>query len=200
MADWLESFILTFIPLFIVIDAIGSLPFFLTISEGSSILERRKIIHISTITAFIVGFAFLFFGRFILHVLGISVGAFAIAGGLILLILSIKYLLTGKFVEVVKDEMVAIVPIGTPLLAGPATVTTLLLLEGQYPLYMVLISFTINLIIVWVTFQIGNMIVRFLGQGGLKAVSNVFNLLLAAIAVAMIIRGLDLEGIITVSS
>ena len=81
MVDWLESFILTFIPLFIVIDAIGSLPFFITVSEGSSLVERRRIIHISTLTALIVGLAFLFFGRFILNVLGISVGAFTIAGG-----------------------------------------------------------------------------------------------------------------------
>ena len=199
MADWLESFILTFLPLFIVIDAVGSLPFFITISEGSSIVERRKIIHISTFTAFIVGLVFLLFGRFILNALGISVGAFAIAGGLILLILSIKYLLTGRFVETIKDEMVAIVPIGTPLLAGPATITTLLLLVGQYPLYIVLISFIINLFIVWIVFQIGNTVTRLLGQGGLKAISNVFNLLLAAIAVAMIIRGLGLEGIIATS-
>lgn len=200
MADWLESFVLTFVPLFVVMDVVGCLPFFITMSEESSTTERHKIIHISTLTAFIVGLAFLLFGNFILSVLSISVGSFSIAGGLILLILSIKYLLTGRFVEAVKDKMIAVVPIGTPLLAGPATITTLLLLSGQHPLYIVLISFVINLFIVWTVFRVGTTIIRLLGQSGLKAISNVFNLLLAAIAVAMIIRGLGLEGIITLGA
>jgi hypothetical protein len=92
----------------------------------------------------IVGLLFLFFGKFILNVMGISVPEFAIAGGLILLVLSIMYMVTGHMVTVVKEEMVAIVPIGTPLTVGPATITTLLLLSGQYPMYIVLISFIIN--------------------------------------------------------
>ena len=73
MAHWLESFILTFLPLFIVIDALGNLPFVISLSEGMSRHERRKMIHIATITAVIVGLAFLFLGQFILNVLGISV-------------------------------------------------------------------------------------------------------------------------------
>jgi multiple antibiotic resistance protein len=156
-------------------------------------------IHIAAVTATIVGLAFLFFGQFILNVMGISVGSFAIAGGLILLVLSIKYILTGKVVEAVREEMIAVVPIGTPLLSGPATITTLLLLVGQFPLYIVLISFVLNLLIAWVLLLLGNQIVSFMGKGGLRAVSNVFNLLLAAIAVTMVIRGLGLLGIINVN-
>jgi len=131
--------------------------------------------------------------------MGISVGAFAVAGGLILLVLSIKYILTGKVVEAVKQEMIAVVPIGTPLLVGPATITTLLLLVGQFPLYIVLISFMLNLLIGWVLFLLGNRIVGFMGQGGVRAITNVFNLLLAAIAITMVIRGLSLLGLIAVN-
>ncbi|MFO7773292.1 MAG: MarC family protein [Dehalococcoidia bacterium] len=134
-----------------------------------------------------------------MNVMGISVGSFAIAGGLILLVLSIKYMLTGKVVEVVREEMIAVVPIGTPLLSGPATITTLLLLVGQFPLAMVLISFMLNLVIAWVLFLLGNQIINLMGQGGLRAVSNVFNLLLAAIAVTMVLRGLELIGVISLS-
>ena len=105
-----ESFVLTFVPLFIVIDALGTLPFVLSLSEDMSRPERRRMIHIATLTAVIVGLAFLFFGRFILDVLDISVGFFAIAGGLILLALSINYMLTGRMVEAIKEEMVAVVP------------------------------------------------------------------------------------------
>jgi len=197
MPDWLESFVLTFVPLFIVIDALGNLPFVISLSEGMTRHERRKMIHIAAATATVVGLAFLFFGQFILNVMGISVGSFAVAGGIILLVLSVKYILTGRLVEVVKEEMIAVVPIGTPLLSGPATITTLLLLVGQFPLYIVLVSFILNLLIAWVLFLLGNQIARLMGHGGLRAVSNVFNLLLAAIAITMIIRGLNLLGIIS---
>jgi multiple antibiotic resistance protein len=199
MHSWLESLLLTFVPLFIVIDAFGNLPFIMSLSEDMSKRDRRKLIDVATITATIVGLAFLFFGQLILHVMGISVGSFAIAGGLILLVLSVKYILTGRVVEAVREEMIAVVPIGTPLLVGPATITTLLLLVGQFPLYMVLISFVLNLLIAWVLFLLGNQIISFMGQGGVRAVSNVFNLLLAAIAITMIIRGLDLLNIINVN-
>jgi multiple antibiotic resistance protein len=197
--SWTESFALTFVPLFIVIDAIGNLPFVISLSEGLATRERRKMIHIAIITAAIVGLVFLFFGQFILRVLHISFGSFAIAGGLILLVLSIQYMLTGRLVQVVKEEMVAVVPIGTPLTVGPATITTLLLLATQFDLYMVLLSFSLNLLITWAIFLLGNQIVRFLGQGGLRAVSRVFSLLLAAIAISMIIRGLNLLGILSVT-
>ena len=196
MDNLLQIFILTFVPLFIVIDALGNLPFVISLSEGMSREERRKMIHIATVTATIVGLVFLFLGQLILQILDISVGSFAIAGGLILLILSIKYMTTGRMVEAIKEEMVAVVPIGTPLTVGPATITTLLLLATQFPLYMVLISFTLNMLITWAILLLSNQIVRFMGKGGLKAVSRVFSLLLAAIAVNMIIHGLELAGLL----
>jgi multiple antibiotic resistance protein len=196
MHTLLQSFILTFVPLFIVIDALGNLPFVISLSEGMSSGERRKMIHTATVTATIVGLVFLFLGQLILYALDISVGSFAIAGGLILLILSIKYMTTGRMVEAIREEMVAVVPIGTPLTVGPATITTLLLLATQFPLYMVLISFTLNMLITWAILLSSNQIVRFMGKGGLKAVSRVFSLLLAAIAVNMIIHGLELAGLL----
>ena len=198
MNNWLQSFIWTFVPLFIVIDALGNLPFVVSLSEGMSTHERRKMIHVATMTATIVGLAFLFLGQFILSILGISVPSFAIAGGLVLLVLSIKYMTTGRMVEVIKEDMVAVVPIGTPLTVGPATITTLLLLVSQFKLYMVLLSFALNLVIAWVIFLQSSQIVRFMGQGVLKAWSRVFSLLLAAIAVKMILQGLSMVGILNV--
>jgi multiple antibiotic resistance protein len=191
-----QQFVLTFVPLFIVIDALGILPFIVPISQGMTGQESHKMINVAIITATAVGLVFLFFGQFILQVLDISVGAFAIAGGIILLIFSIKYMMTGHMVDAVKEEMVAVVPIGTPLTAGPATITTLLLLAIQFPLYMVLVSFALNMVITWVIFMAGNKITHFLGRGGLKAFSKVFSLLLAAIAVNMIINGLDMLEIL----
>jgi multiple antibiotic resistance protein len=192
----LQSFVFTFVPLFIVMDPLGNLPFIISLSEGMSRREQRNMIHIAIVTATVVGLVFLFFGRFILKVLDISVGSFAIAGGLILLVLSIKYMTSGQMVELIKEEMAAVVPIGTPLISGPATITTLLLLTTQFSLYIVLISFTINIFLSWIIFLLSSWIFRFMGIGGLKAVSKVFSLLLAAIAVSMIIRGLELINIL----
>jgi multiple antibiotic resistance protein len=197
-----ESFVLTFVPLFIVIDAFGNLPLVISLTEGTTLAQQRRITNIAVMTATIVGLAFLFFGRFILNALRIQVGEFAIAGGLILLILSIKYMITGHIIDTSKEEMVAVVPIGTPLVVGPATITTLLFLTDveKFALYMVLVSFILNLTITWIVFMLGNQFVRFLGQGGIKAISRIFNLILAAIAVSMIIRGLGLLGIINITS
>jgi multiple antibiotic resistance protein len=196
-----HNFYLTFIPLFIVVDALGTLPFLISLTNGMSQPEKQRVVNLSVITATVVGLIFLFFGQFILMVLNISVGSFAIAGGLILLILSIRYMSTGHMVEASREEMVAVVPIGTPLTVGPATITTLLLLAGpgEFPLYMVLISFVLNMLVTWVIFLLSQKIASFMGQGGLTAVSRVFSLLLAAIAISMIIRGLNLTDILHVA-
>jgi multiple antibiotic resistance protein len=97
-----------------------------------------------------------------------------------------------------KEELVGVVPIGTPLTVGPATITTLLLLvkQQEFPLYMVLISFALNLFIAWIICMAGNWIAGFLGRGGIRAVSRVFSLLLAAIAVSMVIKGLEILGVL----
>ena len=191
-----QNFVMTFVPLFIVIDAIGNLPFVIAMGEGRAKPEQRRMVLLAIITATAVGLVFLFFGQFILNVLDIDVGSFAIAGGIILLVLSIKYMTTGHMVATVPEEMVAVVPIGTPLTVGPATITTLILLALQYKIYMVLISFALNMLITWIIFLLSQRIAGFMGEGGIRATSRVFSLLLAAIAVSMVIRGLNLTGII----
>lgn len=196
-----NTFVLTFVPLFIVIDALGNLPIVMTLSEGMTDRERSRMINMAMLTATAVGLVFLFFGQFILNVLNIPVGALTVAGGIILFALSIRYVLSGRWVQyegASKEEMIAVVPIGTPLVVGPATITTLLLLVNSYhyELWIVLVSLALNLLISYLVFLAGYRIIRFLGKGGLKAVSQIFNLLIAAIAVNMVIRGLGLIGVI----
>jgi multiple antibiotic resistance protein len=191
-----DSFVLTFIPLFIVIDTVGNLPFVITLSEDMGRKERQRMINVAVATAGVLGLFFLYLGQFVLNLLGISVGAFAIAGGIILLFLAIQYMGTGRMVEIIKEEMVAVVPIGTPLTVGPATITTLLLLGTQFPNYIVLISFLLNILIVWITFMSSGLLMRVLGKGGIKAFSRIAALLLAAIAVNMVLRGLSILGIL----
>lgn len=191
-----QSFLMTFVPLFIVIDAVGNLPIVISLSDEMSRKERSVMMRNAVITAAVLGFFFLFLGQLILNLMGISVGSFAVGGGIILLVLSVNYMIGGRSIEVIKEEMVAIVPIGTPLTVGPATITTLLLLATQFPIYWVVISFALNILIVWITFITSGYIVRFLGRGGVKAVSKIASLLLAAIAVNMIINGLNLIGVL----
>jgi multiple antibiotic resistance protein len=191
-----NDFVLTFVPLFIVLDAPGNLPMVVSLTDGMTGKEKIKVIDVATVTAAVVGLAFLFFGQFLLHAMGISVGAFAVAGGIILMVLSIKYMTTGHMVDADKEEMVAVVPIGTPLLTGPATITTLIFLNTQFPTYIVLLSFALNMLIAWIVFVAGDKIIGFLGQGGIKALSKVFSLLLAAIAVDLVIKGLNLLSIL----
>ncbi|MGD0796036.1 MAG: MarC family protein [Dehalococcoidales bacterium] len=196
MTGFWHDFVLSFIPLFIVIDAFGNLPFLIAAGQGMERGQQLKIVHYAVITATVVGLIFLFFGQFILNVMNIRVPEFAIAGGIILLVLSIMYMITGHMVTVVKEEMVAIVPIGTPLTVGPATITTLLLLAGRFPMYTVLIAFAVNMLVTWLIFLSSQRIAGFMGRGGLTAVSRVFSLLLAAIAVSMVIGGLQSLGVI----
>jgi multiple antibiotic resistance protein len=195
-----QSFIMTFVPLFIVLDALGNLPSVISLSNEMSPKERSSMMRNAVITASVLGFFFLFLGKFLLDLMGISVGSFAVGGGIILLILSVNYMIGGRSIEVIKEEMVAIVPIGTPLTVGPATITTLLLLATQFPVYWVVISFALNILIVWIIFVTNSFIVRFLGRGGVRAVSKIVNLLLAAIAVNMIINGLSLIGVLHLST
>jgi multiple antibiotic resistance protein len=197
-----ESFIMTFVPLFVVIDAVGTLPF--VVSLGSRMLPReRKVMNgKATITAALVGLFFLFLGRFILNLMGITIGSFAIGGGIILLVLAITLMISTKTSEETPEEqkggMAGVVPIGTPLTSGPATIATLLLLATQFDLYWVLISFAVNIVLVWIIFSMSSVVIKILGKGGILAISKVSNLILAAIAVNMIFKGFNMLGILNV--
>jgi multiple antibiotic resistance protein len=196
MATWWQLFTLAFVPLFIAIDAVGLPPIIISLSEGMTVRERQKMVHVAILTALLVGLIFLFLGQIVLTLMGITVGAFAIAGGIILLVQSIRNMTSGRMMDAVKEEMVAVVPIGTPLLAGPATITTLLLLTSQVPLAVVLEAFVANVLIAWAICLGSYRILKVMGQGGVRAVSRVFSLLLASIAVTMILKGLAMSGII----
>ena len=184
---------LTFVPLFVAMDAMGNLPIFLALTQETKAAHRRRAVHLSTLTALGVGLGFVAIGKAIFLLLGIEVADFLIAGGIILLGLAIKYLITGKMIETQDSstsEMVGVVPLGTPLVVGPAVLTTLLLLIDQYFIAIVVASFILNLVIQWLLFRGADRIVDFLGNTGVSAISKIVMLLLAAIAVKMIRQGI----------
>ena len=183
---------LTFVPLFVAMDAVGNLPIFLALTQETELKHRRHTVNLATLTGLGVGLGFVAIGKAIFSLLGIEVADFLVAGGIILLILAIRYLITGKIVDTqdVSSEMVGVVPLGTPLVVGPAVLTTLLLLIDQYFVGIVVLSFILNLAIQWVLFRQATRIVDFLGHTGVNAASKIVMLLLAAIAVKMISQGI----------
>jgi multiple antibiotic resistance protein len=195
-AETFPLFVAAFVPLFIAIDSVSLPPIMLSLSEGLTFRQRRRMVHVAILTALLVGLVFLLFGQAVLTLMGISVGSFAIAGGIVLLVQAILNMTSNKSPEVLKEEMVAVVPIGTPLLSGPATITTLLLLSAQLGLPMVLAAFLANVLVAWLICLGSNRVLAVMGQGGVRAVSKVFSLLLAAIGVNLILRGLGIIGII----
>jgi multiple antibiotic resistance protein len=194
--ELIRELALTFVPLFFAMDAVGNLPIFLALTQGIGATRRRQTVNLATLTALGVGLGFVAIGKAIFLLLGIEVADFLMAGGIILLILAVRYLITGKMVETTDlsaSETVGVVPLGTPLVVGPAVLTSLLSLTGQYRIAIVLSSFILNLVIQWVLFRQADRIVDFLGRTGANAVSKIIMLLLAAIAVKMI-----REGVLTI--
>jgi len=196
MADIIRELALTFVPLFVAMDAVGNLPIFLAFTQQGTARHRKRTANLATLTAFGVGLLFVAVGKAIFSLLAIEVTDFLMAGGIILLVLAIRYLITGKTLEtddVSASEMIGVVPLGTPLVVGPAVLAALLLLMGRYRIAIVLSSFVLNLVIQWALFRQATRIVAFLGRTGVAAMSKVIMLLLAAIAVKMI-----REGILTI--
>lgn len=191
LAD-LKDFPLAFIPLFIAMDPLALLPFVVGVLEPLAGHRRRAVIRTAMFTGTAIGVLFLALGRAVFQVLGIDIADFLIAGGGVLFVLSLRDLLSATQEEPAPpNELLAIVPIGTPLLVGPATISMLILLSGLYPLWLVLAAFLANIAVAWTILLVGHGLQRFLGVGGLRAFSKVANLLLAAIAVQLVRRGLE---------
>ncbi len=186
----MKIFLLSFIPIFVAMDAIGVLPLFIGFTEHLSKRDKRKIITQSIITAFLVGIVFLLLGKWIFKILGVLVSDFKIAGGTVLLAISLRDILQFEKGYRLPTETMGAVPIGTPLIVGPAVLTTIIILLDSYGLYLTVFSFLINLLIVWITFLYADSIGDFLGKAGSKAFSKIASLLLAAIAVMMIRKGI----------
>ncbi|MHB8483238.1 MAG: MarC family protein [Nitrospiria bacterium] len=186
----MTAFYFTFIPLFVAIDVLGVLPVYFTLTEGFPRESKKKIITQSIATAFMVAVSFIFIGRWVFLILGIRVEDFMIAGGILLLIFAITELLRQGEKKILTGESMGIVPLGTPIIAGPATLTTALVLVGSYPIPLVIFSIFVNLIFAWLVFYEADRIIKILGINGSRAVGKVAGLLLAAIAVSMMRRGI----------
>jgi multiple antibiotic resistance protein len=189
--EFWKDFPLVFLPLFVAMDALGVLPFLVSFLGPMPTKERGSVVRLAVLTGLMVGLVFLGLGKSIFLVLGISVSDFLVAGGIVLLALALKDLLSATSeAPVAPNELTAVVPIGTPLLVGPATISMLILLSGLFSLRLVVLAFLANVVVAWAIFAQSRRIAGFLGAGGLRAVSKVTFLLLAAIAVQLVRRGI----------
>lgn len=186
----MHQFLLAFIPIFVAIDALGVLPIFIGFTEHLKKRDRQRIVIQSIITAFLIGITFLFLGKLILKALGVLVSDFKIAGGLVLLVIALRDLLQYEKPRRLPPDTMGAVPIGTPLITGPAVLTTILILLDSYGMALTVASFLANLVIAWVVFAYAGQISGVLGKAGSKAISKIAHLLLAAIAVMMMRKGL----------
>ena len=184
-----SNFLLAFIPLFIAIDVVGILPIFMSLVDGIEKPQKTKIINQSVITALSVSIGFLAIGKFVFSVLGIEIYDFKMAGGLLLLVFAINDLLFSEKGKRTVTQTMGVVPLGIPLVVGPAVLTSIIVTADTYGYIPTITSLAVNLVIVWIVFLKSNFIYRLMGEGGSKAFAKVASLLLAAIAVMMIRRG-----------
>ena len=184
-----HNFLLAFIPLFIAIDVVGILPIFMSLVDGIEKPQKTKIVNQSVITALSVSIGFLALGKFVFSVLGIEIYDFKMAGGLLLLVFAINDLLFSEKGKRTITPTMGVVPLGIPLVVGPAVLTSIIVTVDTYGYIPTVTSLVVNLIIVWVVFLKSNFIYRLMGEGGSKAFAKVASLLLAAIAVMMVRRG-----------
>jgi len=169
-------------------DLGGLVPAFLILTKNLDDSERKRVSTEALLTALAISVLFVAVGRWIFQLIGISVSDFQMAGGLLLLVLAIVEMLhLGK--EVQPGSHVGPVPLGTPMIVGPAVLTSLIILIPLYGYVVTLGALCANLFLVGFTFSQSKRLVRRLGEDGLRVTSQVFSLFLAAIAVSMIRRG-----------
>jgi multiple antibiotic resistance protein len=152
--------------------------------------EKKKLITDATLTALAVSLVFLFGGRMIFNFLGITENDFRVGGGIVLLVLAIVELVFAGEENRTPQTSVGVVPIGIPLIIGPAVLTTLLIVVDAYGYLAAVIALLANLFLVWLIFRNSNLIIRIMGEAGSKAFAKVAALFMAAIAIMMIRVGL----------
>jgi len=184
----LRTLLLAFIPIFVAVDAVGVLPIFVTLTEGVGFKERLRIILQSMLTAFCLAVGFIYLGKAVFKFLNITIGDFMIAGGAILFCIAIIDIVNPDKKRRKTRELGA-VPLGTPLIVGPAVLTTSLIVISEYGVFPAIFSVSSNILLAGIIFSCSEVLIRVLGVAGTKALSKVMSLLLAAIAVMMVRKG-----------
>ncbi|RLI91553.1 MAG: MarC family protein [Candidatus Altiarchaeales archaeon] len=199
LIDW-KFAVKSFVAIFVIVDAFGLVPIFVTLLEGYSERDRKAMIAMAVRVATFSLIVFTLIGNLIFHILGISINSFRIAGGIILLIISIEMLFgrrtktgTGEIEELDKED-IAITPMAIPLMTGPGAITTGIVLMTEASTIVDIFILIINIFLVFcissIIFSRMYLIYKFLGKTGTKVLTRIMGLLLAAISVQYVIDGI----------
>ena len=180
------------VTLFVILDIIGLIPVYLSFFKNESKNVMNFYANKTVFFSSVILFAFLFFGSSILSFFTISLPNFKIAGGLILLIIGIKFVLGLRVITIGerKKHSFAAVPFATPLLVGPGTITSVIILVDTYGIVIPFLAAVINLFIIWLFLRNSRIIYKFLGYQGSEVVTRIMGLIITAIAVGFIRSGL----------
>ncbi len=197
-------FITAFTTMFVVIDPFGTTPIFVALTQGMDAATRRKIAIRSCLTAVCILIAFAAFGEAVLGFVGISMPAFKVAGGALLFLTALDMLFdrrTKRREDRAEEEDhsdPSVFPLAIPLIAGPGSIATIILLAGQNPgIQGIAAACAVMLgvmLVVFVFFLAGGMIARILGKTGLNVLTRLLGMLLAALSVQFILDGLKAFG------
>ena len=184
-----KNYFIAFVPIFVAVDALGMLPVFLALTDGMAQREKQALVRHSTVTALMVAVAFLFVGKFVFLWLGISIDDFLVAGGAILFILSIRDLLSFSRASHLPGETIGVVPLAVPLIVGPAVLTGSLILLDSVGVGPTLFSIVSNVLLCGLVLGFSERLSRVIGDIGSQTLSKISNLLLAAIGIMLMRRG-----------
>ena len=191
----LTQFIEVFVPLFVAMSPLTALPIFLTMTEGMELAPTRQLAHRAVVTAFAVAVAIVLLGQALFGFLGITLNDLQVAGGLILLLIAVNDLIhsreSRKREDLGSDATEAgVVPLGTPLIVGPATMTTCVVLADTHGRTLVLVALAANLLMTGLLLHYSNQLKRFVRPSISRAFGKVMSLFLGAIAVSMLRTGI----------
>lgn len=170
-----------FMVLFAVIDITGSIPVIIEIKRKTHKIDALRV----SIVAYVIMLLFLFVGEPFLALFGVDIKSFAIAGSFVLLFLGLEMVLGIEFFKMEAEKESSVVPISFPLIAGAGTFTTLISLKAEYNMYVIFISMTLNMIVVFFVLKATEFFERILGVNGILILKKIFGIILLAIAIRL---------------
>lgn len=170
-----------FMVLFAVIDILGSIPIILSIKNKGGHIKAGQ----ASLVAFGLLVAFLFLGERILHLFGVDISSFAIAGSFIILFLALEMVLGIEFFKGETPASASIVPIAFPLVAGAGSITTLISLRAEYESINILIALFLNILFVYLVLKMTHWFERMLGEAGILILKKFFGIILLAISIKL---------------
>ncbi|HLT17633.1 MAG TPA: MarC family protein [Acidimicrobiales bacterium] len=192
-------FATAFVTVLVIMDPIGNIPIFLALTKGQDVADRRRAALLSSVVAGIVILGFALGGDQVLHLLGISLESLQVAGGLLLLVIALELLHPtgedGTSSLASGDTNIALVPLGTPLLAGPGAIAATMLytrqaedLGGSLSVVAALLAV---LVVIYLSMRYATVVARLLRDNGIELLSRIMGLLVAAIAVQLIAEAIE---------